>query len=248
MIGDYTAITTESMNVFITGTNSGIGNALARAYLEKGATVYGLSRKFNGRMDKYADYHHLSHDLRDVVHLKERLKSFLEGVDTLDQVILNAGALPPINDMQDTGMEEILNVMMVNVWSNKVLLDTLIRCVGRIHQVVAISSGAAVSGSRGWNVYAISKAALNMMIKLYAKERPETHFTALAPGVVDTRMQDYIYNLEDDGRFEIVSRLKRMRDRREMSDPGQNALELIEAMGTVLQHESGQFIDVRDLH
>jgi len=135
----------------------------------------------------------------------------------------------------------------VNVWANKVLLDTLIQCVDRIHQVVAISSGASVSGSRGWNVYAISKAALNMMIKLYAKERPETHFTALAPGVVDTKMQDYIYNQEDDGRFEVVRKLKQMRDRKEMADPRENALALIEAMGIVLQYESGRFIDVRDL-
>lgn len=234
--------------MFITGTNSGIGNALAKAYLEKGAVVYGISRRFNSRMEKYADYYHLSYDLRDVVHLKERLQEFLGNADTLDQVILNAGTLPPINDMQDTTMEEILHVMMVNVWSNKVLLDTLIQTVAKIHQVVAISSGAAVSGSRGWNVYAISKAALNMMIKLYSKEMPEIHFTALAPGVVDTKMQELIYNQKDGDRFEIVSKLRQMRDEKIMTDPRENALQLIEAMGIVLQEESGQFIDVRDLH
>ena len=235
------------MNILITGTNSGIGNALTREHLEKGARVYGISRRFNTNLRKYADYHHLSHDLSDHTTMGEKLKQLLDGEIVLDQVILNAGMLPEINDIRDTSLEEIHRVMDVNVWVNKVLLDALFRMVPEIHQVVAISSGASRSGSRGWNVYAISKAALNMLIMLYSREIPETHFSAIAPGVVDTGMQDSIFTLPDDVRFRVVSRLKEMKRNREMKDPREAAVHLIEAMGYVLQRESGSYMDIREL-
>lgn len=235
------------MKILVTGTNSGIGNAVAREYLEKGARVYGISRKFNKNLRKYADYHHLSHDLSDHTTLEEKLKQLLNGETVLDQVLLNAGMLPEINDIRDTSLEEIHRVMDVNVWVNKVLLDALFRLIPEIYQVVAISSGASRSGARGWNVYAISKAALNMLIILYSREIPETHFSAITPGVVDTGMQDYIFTLPDDGRFQVVSRLKEMKRNREMKDPREAAVHLIEAMGYALQRENGSYIDIREL-
>lgn len=235
------------MNVFITGTSSGIGHALTREYLEKGEKVYGISRNFHDGLRKYADYHHLSYDLSDQTTLEEKLKRLLEDETVLDQVILNAGKLPLIKDMRETSMEEIQRIMNLNVWANKVLLDILFRLIPDIHQVVAISSGASVNGARGWNVYAISKAALNMLIMLYSREIPETHFTAMAPGVVETGMQDYIFNLPDDERFRVVSRLKEMRKNRQMKDPREAAVHLIEAMKVALKHESGTYIDIRDL-
>ncbi|MBN3036094.1 MAG: SDR family NAD(P)-dependent oxidoreductase [Bacteroidales bacterium] len=235
------------MNILITGTNSGIGNAVAREYLEKGARVYGISRRFNKNLRKYADYIHLSHDLSDHTMLEDKLTRLLEGEAVLDKVILNAGMLTDINDIRDTSLEAIHRVMDVNVWVNKVLLDALFRLVPEIRQVVAISSGASRSGSRGWNVYAISKAALNMLIMLYSREIPDTHFSAIAPGVVDTGMQDYIFTLPDNGRFQVVSRLKEMKRNRRMKDPREAAVQLIEAMGYVLEQESGSYIDIREL-
>jgi len=236
------------MNVFITGTSSGIGNALAREYLEKGAKVYGISRNFNNNLRKYADYHHLSHDLANYTTLEEKLKWLLENEKVLDQVILNAGKLPEINDMRDTSLDEIQDVMDVNVWANKVLIDMLFKLIPDIHQVVAISSGASLSGARGWNAYAISKAALNMLIMLYSRELPETHFSAITPGVVDTGMQDYIFNLTDDGRFQVVTRLKDLRKNKQMKEPREAAVHLIEAMGFALQRENGSYIDIRQLY
>lgn len=235
------------MNIFITGTSSGIGNALAREYLEKGERVFGISRKFSDSLRKYADYHHLSYDLSVYAELEERLKQFLDGTGALDRVILSAGVLPAINDIRDTSMEEIRRVMDVNVWANKVLLDVLFRLIPHIHRVVAISSGASRSGARGWNVYAISKAALNSLIKLYADEIPETHFSAMAPGVVETGMQDYIFSLPDDERFQVVSRLKEMKRKKQMKDPREAALDLIGAMEIAIQRESGSYIDIREL-
>ncbi|HER10014.1 MAG TPA: SDR family NAD(P)-dependent oxidoreductase [Bacteroides sp.] len=235
------------MNILITGTSSGIGNSLAREYLEKGDRVFGISRNFSDSLKKYADYHHLSHDLSVHAELEQRLRQLLNGTNALDRVILSAGVLPAINDMRDTSMEEIRRVMDVNVWANKMLLDALFKLIPQIHQVVAISSGASRSGARGWNVYAISKAALNSLVRLYADEIPETHFSAMAPGVVETGMQDYIFSLPDDERFPVVNRLKEMKRKKQMKDPREAAADLIGAMEIAMQRESGSYIDVREL-
>ena len=76
--------------------------------------------------------------------------------------------------------------MKINVWSNKVICDWLLKSIPEIYQIVFMSSGAAVNGNRGWGSYSLSKATLNMLAKLYAAEAKQTHFSALAPGLVDT--------------------------------------------------------------
>jgi NAD(P)-dependent dehydrogenase (short-subunit alcohol dehydrogenase family) len=117
-----------------------------------------------------------------------------------------------------------------------------------VDQVVAVSSGAAVSGARGWNAYSLSKAALNMMMKLYAAERPLTHFSALAPGLVDTDMQKAMRALPADARFPTVDRLKKAAGTADMPDPATAALRVMEAVPRLRALKSGEFQDIRALH
>jgi benzil reductase ((S)-benzoin forming) len=137
--------------------------------------------------------------------------------------------------------------MDVNVWANKILIETLFREVKKIQQVVAVSSGAAVSGARGWNAYSLSKATLNMLINLYAKEYTDTHFCALAPGLVDTGMQDYIYSLEDHDKYPVVQYLKEAKGTGKMPKPDKAARVFAKAVESAKNHESGTFLDVRKL-
>ena len=171
----------------------------------------------------------------------------MKDVQVLGLVILNAGVLSEIKDVKDTSLGEIKKVMDVNVWANKILIETLFREVKKIKQVVAVSSGAAVSGARGWNVYSLSKATLNMLISLYAKEYTGTHFCALAPGLVDTGMQDYIYSLEDDDKYPVVQYLKEAKGTGKMPKPDEAARVFARAVKLAKSNESGTFIDVRKL-
>ena len=50
-----------------------------------------------------------------------------------------------------------------------------------------------------------------MLIELYAKEHAETHFISLAPGIIDTGMQDYIYTIEEEEKFPVVQKLKSLK-------------------------------------
>jgi NAD(P)-dependent dehydrogenase (short-subunit alcohol dehydrogenase family) len=235
------------MNVFITGTSSGLGFGLAKYYLRAGHQVYGISRKMNETLNSYSGFHFLVQDITRFSELETNLFSFLKDVQVLDLVILNAGILNEIKDLKDTSLHEIKKVMDVNVWANKILIETLFHQVAEIKQVVAVSSGAAVSGARGWNAYSLSKATLNMLINLYAKEFTGTHFCALAPGLVDTGMQEYIFSLEDDEKFPVVQRLKEAKGTEKMPKPDEAARVFAKAVKSAKNHESGTFLDVRKL-
>lgn len=236
------------MNVLITGTSAGLGFGLAMHYLEDDHQVYGISRKRNDKLDKYSKFSFLSQDIADFTSLEKAIPVFLKDVHTLDLVILNAGIMNEIKDLRNTSIEEIRHVMDVNVWANKVLVESLFENVEQIQQVVAISSGAAVSGTRGWNAYSLSKTTLNMLIDLYSKEYTDCHFCALAPGLIETGMQDYLNNLpeEYEQKFPMVKKLKEARGTDKMPKPLDAAKIISLAISKAVDYDSGSFLDVRD--
>ncbi len=232
--------------IYITGVSSGLGHGFAKMYLEQGATVYGCSRRVP---DDLVDQglHFQTIDLSDADAGEALLNQQIQSVDRFDVVILNAAKLGEIRDMQDTPLTDLRETMEVNLWANKWILDTIFSQERTVQQVVAVSTGASQSGSRGWNGYSLSKAALNMLIKLYAGERPETHFTSLAPGLVDTEMQDYLTGLPEDDRYPPIKVLKAAKGTEAMPDGKTCARKLIDVFPKLLRLESGGYTDIRTL-
>ncbi len=232
--------------ILITGISRGLGHGIAQAALNRGDYVLGLGRKSATDLESNPDFHFAQADVTNGSECATALKTLLNGRTQLDCVILNAGTLGPIADMREQSLEAIKDVMEVNVWANKTLLDMLLAQNLPIKQIVAISSGASVNGNRGWGGYSISKAALNMVVKLYAHEREDIHFTALAPGLVDTGMQEQIRDLPDDVPFPSVARLKKACGTEAMPDSasaGRNILEAVERLPDLFK--SGTFADIR---
>ncbi|WP_428606854.1 SDR family NAD(P)-dependent oxidoreductase [Sedimenticola sp.] len=236
-----------SRTVLITGNSSGLGRGLTEAYLEKGWEVYGVSRR--GCTDLGGKLKDIRCDLTDYEAVPLAMENLLMGISHLDLVILNAGVLGKMQDLADTPLQDIQPVMDANVWSNKVLLDWLLGSGIRIDQIVLISSGASINGSRGWGAYALSKATLNMLTQLYAHEFPHTHLTALAPGLVDTAMQDVLCDPAqvDETRFPSVAKLRAARDTADMPKPGEAGQRIAEAIPGLKQLPSGSFADIRTL-
>lgn len=233
-------------NSYITGVSSGLGKGLARMFLEQGVSVYGCSRREpEDLIDQGLCFQAI--DLADADAGEKLLIEQIRDVDSFDVVILNAARLGKIRDMRDTLLMDLRETMEINLWANKWILDTIFSSNRTVRQVVAISTGASQSGSRGWNGYSLSKAALNMLIKLYAGERPETHFTSLAPGLVDTAMQDYLTSLPEDDRYPPLKTLKAARGTDAMPDSETCARRLIDLLPTLLKLESGSYADIRRL-
>jgi hypothetical protein len=86
-----------------------------------------------------------------------------------------------------------------------------------------------------------------MLLALYAVENPSTHFTALAPGLIDTAMQTYIGQLEPLDIYPTIKRLQSAKNTPDMPSPEEAAPKLAQAFKKVLFLPSGQYVDVHHL-
>ena len=228
-------------NILITGVSSGLGLALAEEYLSQGDTVYSIGKALPKHLDSNPHFFFFSYDLSETFMIQATLKEFINK-RSFETVILNAGVLGEIQTLSDTDLSDIQKVMDVNVWANKELIDTL-QAHAFVKQIVGISSGAAVNGSKGWGAYSLSKSTLNMLLKVYAKELPEIHFTALAPGIIKTPMTDHIILEVDDQVFPSAKTLKESY----IQTAPEAAKNLISLFPKLLAYESGSFLDVRTM-
>ncbi|HHO65323.1 MAG TPA: SDR family NAD(P)-dependent oxidoreductase [Epsilonproteobacteria bacterium] len=227
--------------ILITGIGSGLGEALTKAYLDNGDRVYAIGREFPKQFDHYTNFFFFPYDLSKTFLINSDIQPFIQNHD-FDLVILNAGILGEIATLSQTDLSSIKDVMELNVWANKELIDAL-SSYTTVKQIVGISSGAAVNGSKGWGAYSLSKSALNMLLKIYAKELPDIHFTALAPGIIKTPMTDYIVEKVDDRKFPSAKKLKESY----IQSPEEAAKNLLYLFPKLLVYENGSFVDVREM-
>lgn len=230
-------------NVLITGTSSGLGEGLARQLNASDWHVYGCSRRgcsITGVNDVHCD-------LTDYATVPAQLKALLENVEHLDLVVLNAGILGEIQDLSEAPMDAVKQTMEINVWANKAVLDWLQHWGKPIDQIIMISSGASILGNKGWGGYALSKAALNMLAKLYAHEFSDSHITALAPGIIDTAMMDHLCEEADAEAFPALNRLREARGSEIMPGPDAAAQKIISVLADLKTFPSGDFVDIRQI-
>lgn len=233
------------MKAMITGNSSGLGRGLTEALLEQGAEVYGCSRR--GCDIEHVSLHDIQCDLSDFVAIAPALNQLLAEVEQLDLVFLNAGILGEIKPMAETSLSDLQRIMDINVWSNKVILDWLLQWNRPVKQIILMSSGAAVLGNKGWGGYALSKAALNMLGRLYAHELPDTHIAAIAPGLIDTAMMDYLCVEPDTNEYPALQRIRDARGTEVMPKPRAAAERVLSAVPKLLDMPSGDFVDIRQL-
>jgi benzil reductase ((S)-benzoin forming) len=241
-------------NVIITGVSHGIGNALARLMLEKGCRVFGISRTIPQNCLRHPNFHHASVDLADLPAATERLTRFLigqHGIDRVSRLFLNAGLFSQrIAPMTNVALEDIQYLMTVNVWANKMILDLLLGSGVAIETCIVSASIAGVRARSGFNGYAISKATLNMMMKLYALENPETFFAVLGLCLVDTRLGRHVLNTPLEGDFpESVSLRERAKTKGYLATAEQRALDIDALISGNFREvlPNGEFVDIRSL-
>jgi NAD(P)-dependent dehydrogenase (short-subunit alcohol dehydrogenase family) len=233
--------------IIITGTSSGIGFGLAKYYLEQGNIVIGMSRRVNEQLSNHLNYEHLQIDITNQEAVKKAFADFKDRETRIKLLVLNAGVLGEIKYLETIEIDAAKQVMEINVWANKLILDELIKQKIECSQVIAISSGAARNGNAGWGPYSISKAALNILIQTYAAEQTNIHFTAVAPGLVDTAMQDYISSVKSVDKFPSLPFLQAAKGTDAMPDPMTLAPRLARLFEKAYtQVRSGNFIDIRD--
>ena len=130
----------------------------------------------------------------------------IKKIENFETVFLNAGMLGEIKHLKDISIEELNEVYNLNVYANKELLDILMELSAK--NIIIISSGASKNGYVGWGSYSLSKAGVNMLVNLYSNEMPNSKILAVAPGIIETPMTDYIRFEIDEMIFPSARKLK----------------------------------------
>ncbi len=192
----------------ITGASRGIGQAVAGRFAAEGAHVILVARTVGG-LEETDDRVRAEGgqatlvplDLRDAAGIDRLAQALAERHGRLDILVGNAGQLGTLTPLPHILAKDWTEVMAVNVTANWLLLrafDPLLRAspAGR---AIFVTSGVTQSAAAYWGTYAISKAALEAMVAVYAAEVATTavRVNLLDPGPVRTRMRAQAFPGED---------------------------------------------------
>lgn len=188
----------------ITGASRGLGKALAEELLQQPDTmVVGVSRHASIQHERYR---HQPLDLSDMLAVQNNLfKVFTPFPDAASITIINnAGVLGEVKYIGDLPNEHFEFVFDVNVIAPAMLMNTFLATyqqhIAIPRTILNISSGAAQRPVDGWGAYCASKAALDALSAVAQKEQDlrgsGIRIRSLAPGVLDTAMQEHIRTAE----------------------------------------------------
>lgn len=182
---------------FITGTSRGIGKSIAEKLLEREDNhVIGIARNLSITHERYE---HFDIDLGDEKQVNDWKFPLLFHAKKI-VLINNAGIVGPgkyAGRMEDDLITRAYHVNLVapTLLANKFLKTYHDHQASQI--ILNISSGAGKNPIDGWSVYCATKAGLDMFTRVVSEElkisgRTNTHIFSVAPGIVDTAMQDDI--------------------------------------------------------
>ncbi len=186
------------MRVAITGASSGIGLALARHYLERGASVAAFARRgellqflsseFPGKVFCYAL------DVRDATAIQHAAQDFMSRCGTPDIVIANAGV--SVGTLTEYVEDEAVfrQIMDINVLGMVQTFQPFLAEMRKAKQgaLVGIASVAGFRGLPGAGAYSASKAAAITYLESLRVEMRGSGIkvVTICPGYIKTPMTD----------------------------------------------------------
>jgi len=180
--------------VLVTGSSSGIGEATARLFAERGATVVINSSSSVAAGEAVASSLPSASYIQAAIGTEEAASSLIDAVldrhGRLDALINNAGTTEviPHQDLDAATLDVWRRIFEVNVFGTWAVTVAAVDALKATHgAVVNVSSIAGLRATGSSIPYAASKAALNHQTILLAKVLgPEIRVNAVAPGLVDT--------------------------------------------------------------
>ena len=193
-----TAVDLKQLRIAITGGTSGLGLALVRQLVARGARVAFVARTARAveQIANETGAYGIVGDVgrkEDIYPIALQVTGNLGGLDAL---INNASVLgpAPLALLADTQCEELEQALTVNLLGqfrlSKALFGALSASarIGRGAVVINISNDAAITPYSGWGAYGASKAALRHLTAIWAEEAKSEgiSFLSLDPGDMDT--------------------------------------------------------------
>ncbi len=182
----------KGKTVVITGSESGIGMAAARLFLEQGAAVVGLDILDHCSFTGESQYTLHQVDAADLAALGKVLAELESGNQQIDVLVNSAGvtSLTPVPDVTPAEWDMVMNI---NLRSTFFCCQHVLRGMVRRRQgkIINISSNAGKSGGEIVGPhYCISKAgviSLTITLAQYAAKF-NVQVNCVAPGPTETSM------------------------------------------------------------
>lgn len=193
----------------VTGASRGIGKAVAKLFASEDAemvlvarTTGGLEelddeiRGINGRTSLLVPL-----DLGEFEAIDRLGLALYERFGRLDVLVGNAGdlgTLAPVGHIEPAEWQRIIDINLTANWRLIRSLDPLLRR-SEAGRAIFVSSSVGSQARPFWGTYSVSKAALEMLVKIYAEEIKQTKVRAnlIDPGRTRTGMRAAAYPGED---------------------------------------------------
>ena len=188
----------------ITGANQGLGLAIARAYVEAGASVFMCARgaalldKARTEVAALAGPRQLvlastadvscQNDVDKLVH------TVLEAFPQLQVLVNNAGVYGPLGLIEDVDWGAWVQAIEINLFGSILMCRALLPHFKAHHygKIVQLSGGGATNPLPRISAYAASKAAIVRFAETLAEEvrGDGIDINSIAPGTLNTRLLD----------------------------------------------------------
>ena len=198
----------EGKIALITGASKGIGEAIARFYAACGAKVVINSRK-QEELDKVAE------DIRsqggecvgiaanagDITGCKMLIEKTIEMYGGIDILVNNAATNPvygPVLNAEEWAFDKIMNINVKAPFELSKMVYPVMKQRGG-GSVINVSSIAGITPDPGLGLYSVSKAALNMLTKVTAKEWgvDGIRVNSICPGLIKTKFSEALWQNEN---------------------------------------------------
>ena len=168
-------------------------------------------------------------------------------------LINNAGTVEPIGLIGTIDDSKLSEAVAINLTAPMILSNAFISALEKFKgqkRVVNISSGAGRNPYEGWGVYCTTKAGLDHFSRVISLEQEKaeypTHVLSIAPGIIDTGMQETIRASNADD-FPLHDRFLEYKQQGHLSSAQATASKLI----SVIVHEDfsklGPIADIRQI-
>lgn len=182
----------QGKRALVTGASSGIGKAVARLLLERGASVAAVARRLEAVQELSASgkASAIKADLALPADRERCLRETLEALGGIDILVHGAGIIGT-GTIENTTVEQWDRMMNINMTAifhlTQLALPALIPNKGNI---VCVSSVAGLRSFPGVLAYAVSKAAVDQFTRCTALELAPhgVRVNAVNPGVVVTNL------------------------------------------------------------
>lgn len=226
----------QDRTAIITGGGRGIGEAIALAFGREGAqlmlaarTVSELERTAEKVRQSGGKVQFIQADVSNQRDVTRMVDETVKAYGVVEILVNAAGVYGPIGQLVEVDLDEWVSALQVN------LIGTLYSCravlpymIGqRRGKMINFSGGGASSPLPRFTAYGVSKTAVVRLTETLAEEvKPYgIDVNAIAPGMVDTRLQDAVLAAGDRA-GELFSRIKRLRETGESGTPPGLAAEL----------------------